>query len=208
MIFDTPSGVFIIPLILFPGESLTIRVFEPRYHQLIRDCDRNDGCFVIADTDNDKVTIPLQEESPFYATRVRIVSSGLLTTGDRIVEVVGDERISVKNWLPDDPYPVALIRSANDMDLPDLVRLGELENYLKHAIRLAIEMGAKVNIFDSSELPTDPTMRLWALCAKTPLHKDQRHELLVEPFGSNRLETLGGFVAEQIEFYEKMLGIR
>ena len=205
---ESPSGVFVLPLVLFPTEPLTLRIFEARYHQLIRDCDRNEGRFVIVDKGDIRVVIPVQEPGPCYGTRVRIATSGLLPTGDRIVEVVGEEKVSVTSWLPDDPYPVALVVRARDMDEPEVTRLGELESYLKHGIRLAIEMGAKVSLFDSKLLPVIPAERLWALCALAPLIPEQRKTLLDEPFGSSRLEKLGEMVAEQVNFYERMLGIR
>ena len=202
------SGVFVLPLVLFPHEPLTLRVFEPRYHQLIRDCDMSGSAFVVADTPDSKVRMPSFDQRASYATLVKIISSGLIPTGDRIVEVRGTDRVSIRSWLRDDPYPKALVVAAQDMDAPDEARIVELESYIKHGIRLAIEMGAKVTIFDSRSLPLEPTERLWALCAHAPLMPEQRKRLLLESFGSTRLEALGEMIAEQVSFYERMLGIR
>ncbi len=202
------SGVFVLPLVLFPHEPLTLRVFEPRYHQLIRDCDRSGAPFVVADGADSKVVIPVLEAAASYGTQVQIVSSGLLPSGDRIVELRGTDRVSVRSWLKDDPYPRALVVAAQDMDLPDPVRVAELEGFIKYGIRLAIEMGAKVSIFDPQSLPLEPAARLWGLCARAPLTTEQRKRLFYEPFASTRLEVLGETIAEQVSFYEKMLGIR
>ncbi len=205
---EMPSGVFVIKVVLLPTESMTLRVFEPRYHQLIRDSERNEGTFVIVDTTDEKITVPVREREALYGIRVRISTSGLIPTGDRVVEVIAEDKVAISSWLPDDPYPVALISPTPDLDHPEADRLRDLTTYVNHLLNLTIEMGGNVELFSANELSDDPVKRLWQLCARTPLTIDQRRKMLNQSFASNRLEMLGEIVAENIAFYEKMLGLR
>ncbi len=37
--------LFPLPVVLFPGGHLPLRIFEPRYLDMVRECSATDGCF-------------------------------------------------------------------------------------------------------------------------------------------------------------------
>lgn len=96
---------------LLPGEVLPLRIFEPRYRQMLDDCvgDADDpggfGVVLIArgqevgggDVRND------------VGTFAQIEHLQRLADGRSTLTCVGTRRFRVTRWLPDDPYPRAEI---------------------------------------------------------------------------------------------------
>lgn len=106
----TVLPMFPLGTALLPGARLPLHVFEPRYQALVRDClaaadGPAFGTVLIArgrevgggDVRND------------VGTAVRIVSHVGIGDGRYALDCVGEERIRVRRWLDDDPYPRAEI---------------------------------------------------------------------------------------------------
>ncbi|MCL2534927.1 MAG: LON peptidase substrate-binding domain-containing protein [Nocardiaceae bacterium] len=104
----TVMPMFPLGSTLLPGERLPLHVFEPRFQALVRDCLSATegpvfGTVLIArghevgggDIRND------------VGTAVRIVSHVGIGDGRWALDCVGQERIRVRHWLDDDPYPRA-----------------------------------------------------------------------------------------------------
>jgi Lon protease-like protein len=104
--FELP--MFPLGTVLFPHAVLPLHVFEPRYRALVVDCLAADARFGV-------VLIERGHEvgggdARFAAgTMTQIVQAGELPDGRWGLVTVGTERIAVHEWLPDDPYPRALV---------------------------------------------------------------------------------------------------
>lgn len=100
--------MFPLGSVLFPYGVLPLHVFEPRYRALVRRCLEDDGRFGV-------VLIERGSEVGGGDTRfgsgtvARIVQAGELPDGRWAIVAMGTERISVHEWLPDDPFPRALV---------------------------------------------------------------------------------------------------
>lgn len=114
---DRMTGSLTLPMfplqaVLFPGGRLPLQVFEPRYVAMTRHClatDRRFGVVLIA-------------RGPEVGGGDERTATGTIAVIDRAVALPagrigllahGTERIHVERWLPDDPYPRAVVRLAD-----------------------------------------------------------------------------------------------
>src|SRR5579884_4179769 len=130
--------MFPLGTVLFPHMPLPLHVFEERYKALTRDCLRSDRRFGVV----------LIERGPEVGggdvrfgmgTVARIVAEAALTGGRWALLARGEERIRISNWLPDDPYPVALVERLADPGGPAGSQLRILERAVRRSLALAAE---------------------------------------------------------------------
>ena len=102
--------MFPLSAVLFPHATMPLHVFEPRYRELMRDClagDARFGVVLIARGSE----VGGGDERNRYGTRGVITEAAELPDGRWVLEIAGEALIEVEEWLPDDPYPVALVRT-------------------------------------------------------------------------------------------------
>ena len=105
--------MFPLGTVLFPYAVLPLHVFEPRYRALTEHCLAGDGCFGV-------VLIERGSEVGGGDTRfavgtvARIARAGQLPDGRYVLATVGTQRFRVREWLPDDPYPLAEVDLLDD----------------------------------------------------------------------------------------------
>lgn len=192
------TPMFPLEAALLPGEVLPLRIFEPRYSALVREC--------------------LAAEDPVFG--VVLIAAGREVGGDddrydvgvlaRIAEHRDDgegryvlvcpivERIRVRQWLPDDPYPRADVSVWPDEPGETVTadRLFEIEDRIM-ALFERIAAVRKLDLPSRSELlgevePGDEIRdRLYALASRVPMGQADRYSLLAAPTLAARLTALG-----------------
>ncbi|MCV7236148.1 LON peptidase substrate-binding domain-containing protein [Mycobacterium branderi] len=193
---------------LLPGEDLPLRIFEPRYTALVQDCMRSTeprfGVVLISrgrevgggDARCDVGTVAAIDEcidvgSGRYALRCR-------TRG----------RIRVSEWLPDDPYPRALVRFWPD-EPGDAVTADQLREVEDQVLALFERIaGARGVVLPGPDTllgprPDDAGERLYALATRVPMGQADRYAVLSAPSVADRLAALREAVesvAAMIEF--------
>ncbi|HET6964045.1 MAG TPA: LON peptidase substrate-binding domain-containing protein [Acidimicrobiales bacterium] len=190
-----PLGMFPLGTVLFPGMPLPLHVFEPRYRALTKDCLRSGRQFGVVLIERGS-EVGGDDDRFGVGTVARIVLEAEFPDGRWALVTKGEQRIRIVTWLPDDPYPVALVQ-----DLPDEGRewldpgtLSECERTVRRALALAAELGV-----DRAELPVlspavfdldaDPLQAAWQLCAAVPVGSIDRQRLLEAP-AAGRLDLL------------------
>lgn len=116
---------------LLPGEPLPLRIFEPRYRQMLADT-------LAGPTPAGFGVVLIQrghevgggETRTDIGTFAEIGPHSTAADGSSLLSVTGTHRFAVSQWLPDDPYPRAHIRAlpepADDPQATEsLVRTGE-----------------------------------------------------------------------------------
>ncbi|CAN5688501.1 LON peptidase substrate-binding domain-containing protein [soil metagenome] len=179
---------------LLPGDELPLRIFEPRYSALVRDClaaDQNFGVVLIErgrevggdDVRSDVgVMVHIAEYEDYGAGRYRL-------------RCPVRERIRVIEWLPDDPYPRAVVETWPDE--PGTIgdaEIGDLENRIwalfeRIASARGMEIGARELLFDPA-VADDPGRQLYALAARLPIGAADRYAVLSAPSPSQRLVAM------------------
>jgi Lon protease-like protein len=140
--------MFPLGTVLLPSAHLPLHIFEPRYRALIRDCldgDREFGVVLIErgqEVGGGDVRFGV-------GTVARIVQTAELPDGRWLVDAIGTERFRVTEWLPEDPYPQALVEDFDDepfdadegADQEAAERRTVVERLLRQVLALQVELG-------------------------------------------------------------------
>ena len=187
--------MFPLSTVLFPGASMPLHVFEPRYRALMHDCLAADSRFGV-------VLIERGSEVGGGDVRASLGTRGLITKsiempdGRWLLQVMGESVVAVEEWLPDDPYPVALVRErtgapeAEPRPPPARTPRRSLEaatQRVRRARALLAEHGGAPPLSPDLALDGDgdPQAASWELCAAAP----------VSAYDAQRLLAAGGAAA-------------
>ena len=205
-------AMFPLQSALLPGEDLPLQIFEPRYAELVRDCLRdNDPRFGV-------VLISQGREVGGGDVRCDVGTVAKITecvdiagSGRFILSCRTAERIKVCEWLPDDPYPRAVVQVWLDEEGEPVsaARIEALEDRITglferiaNARDLPLPSRGEV-LGDDIDRIFDPGERLYALASRIPIGPADRYAVLAAPSAAERLTALSeavDSVAAVIEF--------
>lgn len=184
---------------LLSGEELPLRVFEPRYSALVRDTlDRDDKSFGVVLIAKGR-EVGGGDERCDVGVRARIAAFEDHGEGQYRLKCPLTERIRVREWLPDDPYPRAVVESWPDDPGPvsdaDLI---EVEDRIWGLFeRIAVARDARlpereallgVSRIDALDVPAG--QRLYELAARMPMGTADKYSVLAAPSAADRLTAL------------------
>ena len=185
-----PLPMFPLGSVLFPNVLLPLHVFEPRYRALVADCLRHGQEFGVVLIERGR-EVGGGDSRFDVGTVARIRESAQLPDGRWALVGVGTRRIRVRSWLPDDPYPVALVEDMAEPvpDPADAPLLAEAETAVRRALALAGEL-EEAPVPATFELAEDPTIAVWQLPAVAPLGPVDQQRLLEVEEPAPRLRLL------------------
>jgi Lon protease-like protein len=98
----------------------------------------------------------------------------------------------VTAWLPDDPYPVALVEDLADppMTEDDMEHLELASRAVRRALALHTELAEHSGVPATVTLDDRPEIAAWQLCAIAPLGPVDHQRLLETPDVQSRLRVL------------------
>ena len=202
-----PTRVPLFPLnsVLFPHAVLPLQVFEPRYLQMIHELLEGDGRFgsVLIERGHE---VGGGDHRFEVGTAAKVARVGTLEDGRLAVVAVGIRRFRVGSWLPDDPYPQAVVLDLPEEPATDLLvdRIEEVRKAHRRTLALAAELGSSVGDIDL-ELPDSPTAAAWHLCDAAPLEQLDRQRLLEIDAPEERLEELARLLRDRADLLEARL---
>ena len=205
------TPMFALQSVLLPGSPLPLYVFEPRYVAML-------DTVVATDRQMGVVLIERGREVGGgdvrcdVATMARVVETRQMADGRLLVMALGDRRIRVRRWLPDDPHPCA-----ETEDWPD-----ELEDESSEApelLRRLSELVAEARRLDSRlrfgsgphpgpdepkafDLGRDPAWASYRAAALAPLGPLDRYEVLCTPGANARLAVAHRVVADAVDLLQ------
>ena len=177
---DATRELAMFPLgsVLFPGMPLPLRVFEPRYVEMLSS--------VLGGTEHEFGVVLIERGSEVGGGDVRFT----VGTVARIVSVevapgsiemlaTGTVRFEVVRWLQDDPFPRAEVRELSPLGLDESTTadLDAAEALVRATIARAsefVELPWPADI----ELSQDPGRRIWQLGGIAPLSTLDQYALL------------------------------
>lgn len=191
------TPMFPLGTVVFPHVALPLRVFEPRYRQLTRDClagAREFGVVLIERGSE----VGGGDQRSGLGTLTSIVDAQEAPDGQWSLLALGTRRVRVTRWLPDDPYPRAELEDLGDgewdTDADDAYR--DAERTVRRALALLAELGeaaAPVHV----PLADEPFVAAWQLAAISPLGPLDRQRLLAIDTPAERLARLTELVEEE-----------
>jgi Lon protease-like protein len=183
--------MFPLGAVLVPGAYLPLHVFEPRYRALVHDCLAGTPEFGVALIERGS-EVGGGDARFDTGCVARIIEARELPDGRFAVATVGDRRIRVTSWLPDDPYPMAEVEEWPDPPpgADDAERRDAVLGHLRRVLALAAEVGVAAPNAAEVELVDDVLVASYQLSALVPVGPLDRLALLAAPSVTARLERL------------------
>jgi uncharacterized protein len=204
-------AMFPLQSALLPDEDLPMQIFEPRYTALVRDCMRDeDPRFGVVLISHGR-EVGGGDVRCDVGTVARITECvDLADSGRFVLRCRTGERIRVSEWLPDDPYPQAIVQPWPD-EPGESVTAGQLEELEDRVMALFERIAAARNfslperavVLGTGADIVDPGMRLYALASRVPIGAADRYAVLAAPSAAERLVALSeavDSVAAVVEF--------
>lgn len=197
-----PLPMFPLSSVLFPKVGIPLHVFEPRYIRLVEDLGKLPPYFgVVLITRGSEVGGGDQRST--VGTLARATERVELSDGHWLILAVGENRIEITNWLPDDPYPVALVRHLTDDQyaISDS-SIQRLEKKLRYSILLKGEVSLSGVVSPHIGLAGNVVEALWQMCAMAPISAIDQQRLLSESDLVKRCICLEALIDEAIADFE------
>jgi len=189
-----PLGMFPLSTVLFPRAGLPLHVFEQRYRALMADCLDGDGEFGVVLISRGS-EVGGGDERVGIGTAARIANVAELDDGRLLVVATGTRRIRVAQWLPDDPYPRAVVKdlpegpgAAEDGDVGRA--LASAEASLRRLRSLLSELGDVPALPPALRITGSPGEIGWQLCDMAPLTVLDLQQLLSTDGLRTRMDLL------------------
>lgn len=191
-----PLPMFPLGAVLFPHMVLPLHVFEPRYRALARDCLRHGQEFGVVLIERG-AEVGGGDTRFAVATVARITEAAEFPDGRWALVCVGTRRVRVVAWLPDDPYPLALVEPLPDPPMGEeaLEALSAADQAVRRALVLAAEL-AEPAAPASVEVDGDPSVAAYQLAAVAPLGPVDQQRLLEEDDPAARLRLLASLATD------------
>lgn len=198
--------VFPLGTVIFPGTALPLHVFEPRYLALMDDLTGGELGTPLIEPEFGITLIERGREvgggdqRSRTGTLTRLADARRLADGRWIALAGGVGRFTVDEWLPDDPYPLAMVSELVDepWDQRGRPALVDAEGEVRRALALAIEVEHGDGPVDFT-LHDDPLTASWQLCGLAPLGDLDRQRLLEIGDVAARLRLVRSLTAEVAE---------
>ncbi|MBX7454759.1 LON peptidase substrate-binding domain-containing protein [Mycolicibacterium sp. 3033] len=188
--------MFPLEVAMLPGETLPLKIFEPRYSALVQ------ACLAAQDPAFGVVLIAAGREvgggdsRSDVGTVAHITEHQDLGAGQYVMKCAMRERFRVLEWLPDAPYPRAVMELWPDEPgaavTADAIR--EIEDRMVALFeRIATARGADVNARDivlGADDSGDAALWLYALTARLPMGQADRYSILAAPTVADRVVAL------------------
>ncbi len=183
-------AMFPLGSVLFPGMPLPLRVFEPRYVEMLSS--------VLAQPEHEFGVVLIERGSEVgggdvrfqVGTVARIVS---VEPGEGVIELLatGVARFTVEHWLQDDPFPRAQVREIPPLgyDESTSLALANAEAEVRATISRASEF-ADLLWPATVELSPEVPERIWQVAGIAPLNSMDQYSLLRSETASELLTQL------------------
>ena len=202
--------MFPLGIVLFPTQLLPLHVFEPRYREMTRDLLAGDGRFGVVLIERGNEVGGGDTRSDFGCV-AQLVQAQQAPDGRFALMAIGVERLRVTRWLPDAPYPRALVQVVEDAE--SAMSPGDLESrfrastaMLRRVLALAAEVGEPAPA-STIEFSDDPRTGSLQLCAAVPLGPFDRQRLLAASGADERLDLLDVYLADTRSEYEARIAM-
>ena len=203
----TRLPLFPLGVVLFPGASLALHVFEPRYRQMLADCLAADSRFGILYQDEAQ-----PEDAIPVGTIGCIAEIGQhepLSDGRSNITVRGRDRFAFAGWADaDTPYRTGFVEPCTDVP-ENPASLALLNGRVRLLFGRVAEAARRIADDGSAppELPNDPAALSFAVAALIDIAPHDRQALLSERSAAERLRTLEEVLEPAAVALEERAGI-
>ncbi len=192
-------AMFPLGTVLFPGSALPLHVFEPRYQALTRSCLDGDGHLGITLIERGS-EVGGGDVRFSVGTRARIAQAVALDDGRWFLVLVGVDRIRVDRWLPELPFPRAVVEVLADEAPGDGAGplRDEVERLVHQALALLAELGDPVSPPETVHLAAEADVAAWQAAGVAPFGPADAQRVLEADGTDQRLRLLIELLAEEV----------
>ncbi len=195
--------------VLLPSTLISLHIFEDRYRALARHCmaaDRRLGVVLIergSEVGGGDVRFNV-------GTRAAIADAVELDDGRWVMILAGEDRVRVRRWLPDDPFPRAEVESCVDRPPSPAAsgRRDELEQLLRRVVAGKVELGdspATGTGESAVELSPDVAVATWQAVGLAPLGPLDAQRILETDGADERLDKVLSMLGDEAAVLAKRL---
>jgi uncharacterized protein len=186
--------LFPLSTVLFPGTSLGLNVFEPRYKQMVSEClDLGDAFGVILIRDGDEAGDP--SAVPYdIGTTAEIGEVTPLQQGRFFVNTIGRRRFRIEHVISRDPYLLAEVTYLGEDPSDARVARGllaEIGDVFAEYMRLLMDFSGVPVV---AELPEDPVEASFLIADALQVADSMKQQLLELSSTEQRLTVELGFL--------------
>ena len=189
--------MFPLGSVLLPSTAIPLHIFEPRYRTMARHCVDGDGRLgvVLIERGSEVGGGDVRFD---VATRARIAEAVELDDGRWLMVLVGEDRIRVRRWLPDDPYPRAEVVDCADRPVgaDGPARRQDLEQLLYRVRSMKAELGDPVPE-TTVDLSADAAVATWQAVGLAPLGPLDAQRVLGTDGADERLDLVLSMLGEE-----------
>jgi Lon protease-like protein len=191
--------MFPLGSVLLPGTAISLHIFEPRYRALARHCVDGDGRLgvVLIERGSEVGGGDVRFD---VATRGGIAEAVELDDGRWVMVVLGEERVRIRRWLADDPYPRAEVDVCADPRPAAAVsaRRPQLDRLLRRVTALKVTLGEAAAGADLDVvLSPDTATATWQAVALAPLGPLDAQRVLGTDGVGERLDLVVALLEEE-----------
>jgi len=196
-------AMFPLGTVLFPGIAMSLHVFEPRYQALTRSCLDGDGHLGIVLIERGS-EVGGGDVRFAVGTRARIAEAVALDDGRWLLVLVGVDRIRVDRWLPELPFPRAVVEVLVDEAPGPGARplRDEVEGLLRRAIALKAQLDeidiAPTGAPATVSLAAEADVAAWQAAAVAPFGPADAQRVLEADGTDRRLSLLVELLGDEV----------
>ncbi|GAC1380568.1 MAG: LON peptidase substrate-binding domain-containing protein [Ktedonobacteraceae bacterium] len=198
--------LFPLNVVLFPGMVLPLHIFEPRYRQMISDCQMRKQPFgVVLVRPHSQ---PLQEEPYSVGTMAEIRDLNRLEDGRFILMAMGLQRFRILSQHRQKPYLSAIVEEFEDVSEPqeDLKAFAKqahslFSTYLEMLLKAANEQNKDVR----SHLPDTPAALSHFIAYFLDIQDEQKQQFLELTSTAQRLQAEITILRREVPFLRQIL---
>lgn len=188
--------IFPLGIVVYPGESLNLHIFEPRYKQLIKECSENKKPFGIPSV--------LENKMQDYGTMVNIVEiTKVYDNGEMDIKTRGEQVfriLEVIKEIPDKLYSGAIV------NYPPNQEQGSTE-VMRRVVSTIRELYKMLNV-EKEFKKEDAALNTYDVAHHVGLTLEQEYELLNLMHERQRQEYLKRHLAKVVPMVAQMEGLK
>lgn len=185
-----------------PFAHLPLHIFEPRYRALVKDVLAGDGEFGVVLIERGQ-EVGGGDVRFGVGTVAKVMQTAELPDGRWLLDAVGTDRFRITEWLPDNPYPLAMVEALEDdssgTGTEAEERRSAVERLLRQVLALQVELGfpapSAVRTLDE-----DPSVAAFEAAVLSPIGPMDTQKVLEAPSTTARLALLENLLSEAREF--------
>jgi len=190
--------LFPLGVVLFPGQTLPLHIFEPRYRIMIRNCIDHDTPFGVVLARDEQPHVPHTIGTSARVTDVRRLSDGRMN-----ILTVGETRFRVHNFrISEHGYLIGEVSALPFVE--DVAQSDPIVRSVNRRLRryLALIAEASEQRFNFDQLPTRPVELAVFTAIALDLSLAEKQKLLIQERISELLAMEEAFLKEEIKMLQ------